>query len=294
MKEFKYTLAKKGKIVCTNCGKKTAVPYIETETGNIVEGAMRCDREQQCSYHRKPESNDVIFIPKTETKPRETSYISLDVLEKYFLNKSTDNLVYFLTKKFGHEKVRAAIDMYFVCDLGNGNTIFWQIDQLERVRTGKIMEYNKTTGKRVKDASGRAHINWIHTYLKIESYNLRQCLFGLHLTKEIRNKTIAIVESEKTAFIMSICEPDFLWLATGAFNGLKAEYLAPIKLRKIIAFPDKGCYNDFPDANGKTVIGWKNRALSLNDLGFDITVNDFLENEQCESGDDIADNYLKI
>ena len=294
MKEFKYSLAKRGKIICANCGKKTAVPYIETETGNIVEGAMRCDREQSCAYHRKPESNDVIFIPKSEVKVKETSYISLDVLERYFLNKSTDNLITFLTNRFGHEKVRAAVDMYFISDTGNGNTIFWQIDQLERVRSGKIMEYNKITGKRVKDANGKAHINWMHSYLKIEDYNLRQCLFGLHLTKEIRNKTIAIVESEKTAVIMSICEPNFLWLATGAFNGFKIEYLSPIKLRKIIAFPDKGCYNDFHDAAGNLVLGWKNRAENLNQLGFEITVNDFLENEQCEPGEDIADNYLKI
>jgi len=48
MKQFKYSLAKRGKIICVNCGKKTAVPYIENESGNVVSGAMRCDREQNC------------------------------------------------------------------------------------------------------------------------------------------------------------------------------------------------------------------------------------------------------
>ena len=204
MAQFKYSLAKRGKIICDGCGKKTAVSYIENETGNQVSGAMRCDREQSCGYHKKPESNDVIFIPKHEIVKKETNYISLSILEKHFLNEIDCNLIKFLLTRFDTTQIRKARFDYLLSSIRN-NTIFWQIDQLERVRSGKIMEYNPSTGKRIKDESGKAHINWMHK----QPYNLKQCLFGLHLTKENKTKTIAIVESEKTAVIMSMFVPEF-------------------------------------------------------------------------------------
>jgi len=280
MKQFKYSLAKRGKIICTNCGKKTAVPYIETETGNIIDGAMRCDRELQCSYHKKPDSNETIFIPKYEIVVKETDYIPLQTLEDFYLKDKKHDLITFLSKRFEYKNIHKAKQDYFLSEYYNGETIFWQIDQLERVRGGKIMAYNPETGKRLKDSNGQSQIKWIHK----QPYNLKQCLFGLHLTKEDKKKTIAIVESEKTAFIMSIFDPDFLWLACGSLNGFKLEYLAPIKLRKIVAFPDKGCFEI-----------WNETAKKLNEKGFTIEVSDALETEiDCEIGNDIADEYLKL
>lgn len=277
MTQFKYGLAKRGKIVCDGCGKKTAVSYIETETGNQVTGAMRCDREQSCGYHKKPESNDVIFTPKNQEQPKkETDYIHLKVLEKHFLNPNDCNLITFLKTRFDNTQIKKVRFDYLLSSIKN-NTIFWQIDQLERVRSGKVMEYNPETGKRVKDESGKSHINWMHK----QPYNLRQCLFGLHLTKEDKTKTIAIVESEKTAVIMSMFVPDFLWLATGSKSGFKIEYLTPIKLRKIISFPDKGCYKE-----------WFDKALEMNNFGYNITTSDLIETTECADGLDIADLYL--
>jgi len=277
MKQFKYSLAKRGKIICDGCGKKTAVQYIETESGNSIIGAMRCDREEKCGYHKKPETNDVIFIPKREVIEKKTDYIHLSVLEKYFLYDNDCNLIQFLKGIFNEKQLNTARFNYLLSCV-NDNTIFWQIDQLERVRSGKIMEYNPSTGKRIKDENGKAHINWMHK----QPYNLKQCLFGLHLTKEDKIKTIAIVESEKTAVIMSMFVPDFLWLATGSKNGFKIEYISLIKLHKIIAFPDKGCYKD-----------WFDKALEMNNFGYNITVSDLIENTECEDGLDIADLYLK-
>lgn len=275
MAQFKYSLAKKGKENCPNCNKKTFVLYLETETGNKMHGFGRCDREQSCGFHKKPESNDVVFIPKHEEVKKETQYLSLKLVEKHFLELDC-NLITFLKTRFDTLQIRKARFDYLLSSIRN-NTIFWQIDQLERVRSGKIMEYNPTTGKRVKDENGKAHINWMHK----QPFNLKQCLFGLHLTKEDKTKTIAIVESEKTAVIMSIFVPEFLWLATGSKSGFKIEYLTPIKLRKIISFPDKGCYKE-----------WFDKALEMNNFGYNITTSDIIENTECADGLDIADLYL--
>jgi len=276
MATFKYSLAKKGKAICPNCNKKTFVLYLETETGNQMHGFGRCDREQNCGFHKKPESNDIVFIPKHIEERKETNYLSLQLVEKHFLNENDCNLVKFLKTRFDNNQIKKVRFDYLLSSIQN-NTIFWQIDQLERVRSGKIMEYNPETGKRIKDENGKARINWMHK----QPYNLKQCLFGLHLTKEDKNKTIAIVESEKSAVIMSIFVPDFLWLATGSKSGFKIEYLTPIKFRKIIAFPDKGCFKE-----------WFDKALEMNNFGYNITVSDLIENEDCENGLDVTDLYL--
>ena len=50
-----------------------------------------------------------------------------------------------------------------------------------------------------------------------ENWELTQCLFGEHLLSAIdeKQKTVALVESEKTAIIASCIMPKYIWLATG-------------------------------------------------------------------------------
>lgn len=276
MKQFKYALAKRGKTICPQCRKKTFVLYLETETQNVVsEKYGRCDRESSCGYHAKPEHNDVIFIPKFEELKKQTSYISLKYLDSIFMKTKSNYFTDFLFSKFSGQQVNKAINNYFISTEKENKVVFWQIDELERVRTGKIMLYNPKTGKRVKNAANA--INWVHK----QPYELKQCLFGLHLIKEFVNKTIAIVESEKTAVIMSIFEPDYLWLATGSKSGFKYEYIKAIKYRNIIAFPDKEEFQD-----------WSKKAEEMNKFGYKITVSEQIEKTNYEQGTDIADIYL--
>ena len=54
------------------------------------------------------------------------------------------------------------------------------------------------------------------------------------------SKTIAIVESEKTACIMSMLFEKYLWMATGSLNGLNYNKIKPLKKRAIILYPDLG------------------------------------------------------
>jgi hypothetical protein len=49
----------------------------------------------------------------------------------------------------------------------------------------------------------------------------------LHLINESTKNKIAIVESEKTALIMSLFLPDYIWMATGSKSNLKKEMLLP-------------------------------------------------------------------
>lgn len=277
MSRFKYTLrAGSKKDFCPACHKKTFTPYIEVETGNeLIQG--RCDREENCGFHSKPESNEIITAQKFEPAEIKTDYISKSLLDELFQLKNTSSFYKFLLSKFTKAQVIKVEYDYLLCCRGE-SVIFWQIDQLERIRSGKVMDYNSITGKRIKDKDGKSHISWMHK----KPFNLKQCLFGLHLAKENPNLPIGIVESEKTAVIMSIKEPKLIWMACGSLNGFKLEYLAPLRLRKIIGFPDKGCFEK-----------WQEVAGTLNETGFDITISDVLENNtNANLGDDIADFIL--
>lgn len=277
MTQFKYTLRTGSKKdFCPACNKKTFTPYIEVETGNeLIQG--RCDRESHCGFHSKPESNEIITAPKFEPSEIKIDYISMEVLDEYFIKKNTSSFYKFLLSKFPKKDVIEVEYNYNLC-AKDESIIFWQVDQLNRIRSGKVMDYNPATGKRIKDKDGKSHISWMHK----QPYNLKQCLFGLHLAKENQNLPIGIVESEKTAILMAIKEPRLLWMACGSLNGFKLDMLAPLKFRKIIGFPDKGCFEK-----------WQEVATTLESSGFNITISDVLENNtNANLGDDIADFIL--
>ena len=52
------------------------------------------------------------------------------------------------------------------------------------------------------------------------------------------NNGVAIVESEKTAVIMSELIPEFIWLSCGGLQMFKPELLAPLVNHKVVLFPD--------------------------------------------------------
>jgi hypothetical protein len=290
MTTYKYTLDKSSKkFNCPNCNQKRFVKYIDIETNQYLDsGFGRCDRTENCGYFKMPtKSNDLTFVnfikhvPAQEIKP--LTYHPLEQLQKHTIDKPMcDNLSQFLLTIFSHKQVQELKTKYLLSGTNyhwNNATMFWQIDETEQIHACKIMQYNALTGKRIKKPYN--HVNWLHKALKLDDFVLRQCLFGLHRINENPIKTIAIVESEKTALIMSLYVPDYIWIATGSKANLKFNLLLPLKHRNIMLFPDKGCYND-----------WFDKATELNRQYFKINVSDLIENTDHENGFDLADLYL--
>ncbi len=284
MKKYKYTLDKSSKkFVCPHCNKKTFVKYLEAETHIYLSDEFgRCDRESNCGYSRKPETDfkntyEVVNVPKPEP-----SFHGLELLEETFLITSSNNFVEFLKTMFLPDEVKKAVSDYLIGTWNSwkGTTVFWQIDQMEKVHHGKVMMYEPTTGKRAKNKEGKGVFSTVRSLLKLDDFVLNQCLFGLHLINE-NTKVVALVEAEKTAVIMSIFKPEYAWLATGSKGGFKFEFLKAIKQYKIVSFPDKSEYND-----------WFDKATELNGFGFKITVSDWLENTDYPNGTDLADVYI--
>jgi len=151
------------------------------------------------------------------------------------------------------------------------------------IRTGKIMQYNAETGKRIKEPISK--ITWVHSCLKINDFNLAQCLFGEHLLQDT-TKIVAIVESEKTAIIASICLPEYIWLACGGLEQLSMEKCKCLYNRTVVLFPDL-----------KGLEKWEIKAFELQHICRNVYISDYLERyataEERAQGLDIADFLLK-
>jgi len=304
MTEHRYTLEPyKGmntRYRCPGCQQrdKTFSLYMDTETGEHIHPSVgRCNRESNCGYHYTPkqyfQDNNISFDttkPKAyksrPAKPQKpVSFIPVEVIKSSLKGHEVNHFVKFLINLFGVEVTNELISRYFIATskYWNGATVFWQIDAKGKVRTGKIMLYSPTTGKRVKKPYN--HINWVHKAIKQPGFELKQCLFGEHLLIE-KTKPVAIVESEKTAVIASIYLPQFIWLAVGSLTNLNAEKCSILKGRTVTLFPDLNGFDK-----------WSSKAKELSHLAI-FTVSDLLERKATEAekqqGFDLADYLIKF
>jgi len=304
MKKHRYILelyeGKDTRHTCPGCQdkKKTFSLYIDTETGKHLPATVgRCNRESNCGYHYTPkqyfQDNNISFDgtePKAYTprpvspQKKPVSFIPFEVFKASLKAHETNNFVKFLIHLFGVEVTSQLVSRYFIATskLWNGATVFWQIDTRGKIRTGKIMLYSPTTGKRIKEPFD--HINWVHKALNITDY--KQCLFGEHLLNVDKNKPVAIVESEKTAVIASVYLPRFIWVAVGGLTNLNAEKCSILKGRNVILFPDLKGFEK-----------WSSKAKELSHLT-SFQVSDLLErkatDEDKKQGFDIADYLIKF
>jgi hypothetical protein len=296
-----------------NCGKgKTFSRYIDTETGAHIHTTVgRCNRESNCAHHYTPkqyfEDNNISLDTSKEYSPRPVkikskpvSFIPVEIFKASLNTKAlnSNHFVNYLINLFGIEIASQLVSDYFIASSKRwlGATTFWQIDLQGNIRTGKIMLYNPTTGKRIKEPFN--HIHWAHKALKQPKFGLNQCFFGEHLINEVdksgKLKPVAIVESEKTAVIASVYLPQFIWLAAGSLNNLKADKCNILKGRTVTLFPD---LSKPKQSDLSTFEKWSNKAKELSHLAI-FTVSELLELKANEAerkqGLDLADYLIKF
>jgi len=307
MTEHRYILepykGMKTRYRCPSCQQrdKTFSLYIDTETGEHIHPTVgRCNRESNCGHHYTPkqyfQNNNISFdTPQPKAyKPRPfipqlkpISFIPVEVFKASLNPKAfeTNHFVKFLIDQFGVEVASQLVSRYFIATSKhwNGATVFWQIDTQGNIRTGKIMLYSPTTGKRVKNLEPPVY--WVHKALKQPEFELRQCLFGEHLLID-KTKPVAIVESEKTAVIASVYLPQFVWVAVGSLTNLNAEKCSILNGRNVTLFPD---LNGFEK--------WSSKAKELSHIEI-FTVSDLLERKATEAekkqGFDLADYLIRF
>lgn len=136
-------------------------------------------------------------------------------------------------------QIVAAANRYRLGASKERGVIFWEIDAQQQVLTGKIMYYQPDCHR-----NKQHNPTWVHSLMKDKlptNYELQHCLFGLHLlTSDLGHQpsAVCIVESEKTAVILSEIIPDFIWMSCGGLQMFKPELLAPLVNHKVVIFPD--------------------------------------------------------
>ena len=265
---------------CPECAQKQSFTlYLDGNTNEPIHRTVgKCNRESKCGYHYTPKqyfmdnpslspplgggwvgSHSTSNIPNTTKQietPQPPGTITFSYVEKSASYKS--NFVRFLCEILTDKQIEFVVEHYALGATKNKEVVFWQIDIIGKVRTGKIMQYNPETGKRIKHESGA--IDWVHSKLKKsgtlpEDYNLQQCFFGEHLLTIYPEATVCIVESEKSALISAAIFPNFVWLASGGIQGLAVDKCKVLEGRTVILYPDLNAFDK-----------WNEKVQILNSL----------------------------
>ncbi|MBP5713777.1 MAG: hypothetical protein J6X07_03660 [Prevotella sp.] len=240
---------------------KTSLTSIGREIGldvQMVEGYLTC-------------------TPLDPDDPRySTDFIlpSMKMVEACRANNFDFFLPWIEAGKITEEQMHHAAERYHLGKTKSGQPIFWMIDDMQDPLD--------------------AHIGngWISTLLKkreplLQSWHPTHCLFGLHLLSE---ETVAIVESEASAVVLSELFPESIWLSYATTAHLSPALFAPLEGRTVTLYPRTdptlSTYLFFEELADQT-----RRQYDL-DLTVDTTLEDHATDSQKERCIDILEFLL--
>lgn len=246
---------------------------------------QHCNTVIQLHSFKGVKSDFLYYVPEPKKLKPEGSFHSMEFLDNVtFKYDDKSNFSEYLETYFTRKQIFDAeqkLMIFSTNDFYNKSICYPYINQKEEVTGIKIMAYDEN-GNRRRNNEGNGIVNWMHSINKIENWTNDFCLFGLHQINERSEKSIHIVESEKTAFIMTIVRPEFTWLASGGLTFLNKGKLEPLKDLKIILHPDRG----------KAFEVWNQYANEWNE--YKIIVSRITEdNPEIPEKGDLADYYLQ-
>ena len=177
------------------------------------------------------------------------------------------------------QQMHHAAQRYYLGKSKSGKPIFWMIDDM-------MTPLDALIGSDV----------WISTLLKnreplLQYWIVKHCLFGLHLICDSDDMPVSIVESERSALILSELFPENIWLAVMSASYFTIDLLKPLVGRKIKVFPDT-------DVTMSNYVNWLDLAKMAHDkYHIDIGVSYYLEEhataEQKERKIDLVDFIIE-
>ena len=278
----------------SSCGYKMNYTEWKEECGHLKERptkeqwiALKRQREKEAEQIRRQEAERKAnsFAPNRKTQPvKVQAYLDRMAVLCHEMHTPDNRFMdYLYTLDPSKEKVDKAFKRYCIGSTINREIIYWQIDREGRVRTGKIMNYDPATGKRIKGEG--SYVNWMHSIMRAEgalpeSWELMQCLYGEHLLPRRPTAVVALAEGPKTAHVGAALMPHMVWVAVDSMMGLTVERLRPLRGRCVVLFPDEG----------RGYEEWVKRIESIaHEVGFVYAVSQFIELNAPAKGDDIGD-----
>lgn len=313
----------RGRHTCPSCGhSRQFTRYLKDDGEPFADHVGLCNRKSKCGHNYTPKmyfadnphlrKNNGDYKPKKRQAPAPVKkFESPEVLNfhtfahvRESLGKHRDNpFMQYLFNLFpdSEDEILEVARKYYV-GYFNNLTCFWQIDRKGKICKGKLLKYDAQTGKRqtiykwkekdentgeVEELEMKTY--WVHRILQKrgefpEEINLKSCFFGEHLLETEKDKTVCVVEAEKTAILAALCYPKFVWLAVGAQSHLTEERMKVLGGRNAIFYPD-----------GDAFELWKEKAAAACVLGINARVSTFIDrsatDEEKQNGFDLAD-YL--
>lgn len=214
---------------CFGCGKHgDVIDFVKLKKGFGYKEALEWISDfENISLNQEYKHSEYVPLP--------ISYIPNHIFKQSVSYSSANNFTQFIDSIFPNKQHEYWLS---TSKHWHGSVCFWYIDIEGKIRSGKIMQYNPYTGKRIKKP--KPLVTWVHRVLNIKDFNLSVCLFGEYLLPVYPNKPVGIVESEKTAIIASMIYPDKVWLASGSLTYLNYERCKVLIGREVFLYPDSG------------------------------------------------------
>ena len=197
---------------------------------------------------------------------------SMPMVEACRADDLDDFLPFIAAGKLSVEDMHQSCDRYYLGKTKTGSPIYWMIDDLLRPLDAHIGD------------------NWISNLLKrreplIANWQVEHCLFGLHLLAHTGDRSVAIVESEASAMVLSALFPESIWMAYATTSHLVPDLFAPLEGRSVTIYsrtdPTLSNYLFFQEL--------VNFTLQRYDL--DLTIDTTLEDH---ATDDQKDRYIDL
>jgi len=257
---------------CHSCGVANLPPslykdekgeeYIWNDVNNCIEPIVShlYYKDVLQTYHNSVIQRDTGVANCNKT----TKYIQKGLVLQFFNHKPESNLLQYLRNTYGNKKVDLIKKMYYIGTSKDGGTVFWNINQKQKVQKAKVSYYNPY---------GRRTNHFKVPYKNEDGYY--GCLFGEHLIEKTKNidKQIILVESEKTALVCAIHLPSYIWLSYGGINGLTENKLDVLIGHKVLLVPDMS-------ENAITIMN--NKISHLKELGIDAHIWDMTNGKSDE------------
>ena len=268
-----------------------AIKWLGAKYGIEVEGSDEYrEKVKRCQPHAPAPPLPTLIMPREWVRQKQQGV-------------EENTLVRWIRSLNWSDEQRGRIDKmlrnYMIGQEKSGRTIFWQVDELGQVHTGKTMLY-EADGHRNKEkwpnGKDKNPPNWIHTAcFKANLFDpmeveVRTCYFGQHLLKVCPTATVNIVESEKTALLCAIYFGDMrnnIWVACGGKRFFNKENLMPfIKEKRLI--------NLYPDKDGFEEWKQKKQEIGYKFLRIDTTIVRKYWREEDGEKADIADILVRL
>jgi hypothetical protein len=296
---FRYEYSNDRRIDCPMCGKKGKFSACKDKsTGQLA--PLEYGICSSCGKYKLPPENYLSGGSSSTIYEDETiAYYEADTIdpslaERFYHSTVNNTFVTCLENIFGAEKVKRAVELYHIGRFDDNGIVFpyyytdshlcsakiiFYDNNLHRIRDGKKsfprwlhnLKYTNDAGVLYDYNDYDIEINGTDCIETPSPFDLKLSLFGHNQIINHREKPICLVESEKTALIMSIVMPNFIWVASGGKTLIQDYKFNYFTGRKCYAFPDLS-----PDDNVYKY--WSDKFDFYNrKFGYDISLVDYYQ-----------------